>query len=90
MSRRLSAVAAAGVSALALTAGFLGFSGTAVADETAPNESTDVICETPKEIRWESVSYLKPGEPDVERDDKDITYDGDVAIDGWTGGAGDG
>lgn len=60
-----------------------------------PENPTDVVCETPiNSVSYTTTSYLKPGEGNVTRDEKNLDFndDGvdevDIAIDGWAGGVG--
>lgn len=48
-----------------------------------PSSPGAVWCETVTPIEWTTTSTLSPGSGDLVRE-KDITFDGDVAVDGWT------
>lgn len=48
-------------------------------DETEP-------CFDEVQIRWVSTVHLYSNATDVERDEKELTHDGDVSVDGWTSG----
>lgn len=52
------------------------------ADTGTPAENSGDVCEVVEDIVWKATSTIVPGE-NVKHLPKEITHDGDVAIDGW-------